>query len=641
MRNRGSNAGVTVTLISGTEVVLIGMDIAPEQRAGLLGFVISKKAAAGGDFVPLIGGRRFAGVAPPAQGGVPLSDAPVQGFLWGDYVVDRGTEYVYRVAAAHGQPGALVLSDPVEVAIRTEDPEEGRHGIYFNRGVAASQSYSRRFGRYARHYLNEEYGRQVWRPFVRPELVPNSEAFTWLSRGLGEAMEAFIRRAAHDGGEGAAPRYSLRAAVYELTYAPIIRAFVDVLESGADVKIVHHAAKTGTRTLRRNNDASTTVSYRGEGARDPVEFRNSEVVQESRPDGIAVAALAAVAAAGVARETSKLPFEEMLIPREDTAIQHNKFIILLDQGVPIEVWTGSTNLTAGGIFGQSNVGHVVRDPGIAAQYMEYWQRLATDPPRLAPPGQLEEVGFAEWNALQYPDPQGPPAPDSVGLIFSPRPTEAALDWYAEQIGAARQSVHFTTAFTVADQILRQAMAVPPDGLLRYLLMETIGGRLRAPYEQMRTIPANRIAWGDALGAVAAPTAGGDPSMMLAEALTGLNDHVNYLHTKYLLVDPLGPDPLVVSGSANFSKPSTTANDENMLICRGDRRLADIFLSEFMRLFRHFEGRNRRNALLPASRAQAEFLAEDSSWSDAAFTPGTPDHAERQLFAGAHVDAGGG
>ncbi|MEO7177262.1 MAG: hypothetical protein ABIW83_00310, partial [Allosphingosinicella sp.] len=161
MRAQGSNGVVGVTLISGTEVVLIGMDIAPERRAGLLGFSIWKRPAAGGEFMPLIGGRRFANVAPPAQGGVPLSEAPVQGFLWGDYVVDRGSEYVYRVAAAYGQPGAIEHSDPVEVAIRTEDPDEGKHGIYFNRGVAASQSYSRRFGQYARNYRGEEFGRPV------------------------------------------------------------------------------------------------------------------------------------------------------------------------------------------------------------------------------------------------------------------------------------------------------------------------------------------------------------------------------------------------------------------------------------------------------------------------------------------------
>jgi phosphatidylserine/phosphatidylglycerophosphate/cardiolipin synthase-like enzyme len=42
-----------------------------------------------------------------------------------------------------------------------------------------------------------------------------------------------------------------------------------------------------------------------------------------------------------------------------------------------------------------------------------------------------------------------------------------------------------------------------------------------------------------------------------EKLTGPN--VRYLHTKYMLVDLLGDDPIVVSGSANFSKPSCTTD----------------------------------------------------------------------------------
>src|SRR6185295_13804860 len=55
----------------------------------------------------------------------------------------------------------------------------------------------------------------------------------------------------------------------------------------------------------------------------------------------------------------------------------------------------------------------------------------------------------------------------------------------------------------------------------------------------------------------------------------LNTHVAYIHSKFLLRDPLGKDPIVVTGSANFSNPSTTDNDENMLIIRGDQRVADI------------------------------------------------------------------
>jgi len=44
--------------------------------------------------------------------------------------------------------------------------------------------------------------------------------------------------------------------------------------------------------------------------------------------------------------------------------------------------------------------------------------------------------------------------------------------------------------------------------------------------------------------------------------------------------------VVVSGSANFSAASVTNNDENMIVVRGNRRVADIYLGEFMRLYSH-------------------------------------------------------
>jgi len=64
-------------------------------------------------------------------------------------------------------------------------------------------------------------------------------------------------------------------------------------------------------------------------------------------------------------------------------------------------------------------------------------------------------------------------------------------------------------------------------------------------------------------------------------------HIFFVHTKFLLVDPLGNDPLVFSGSANFSSNSLLNNDENMLLVRGNKRIADIYLTEFDRLLRHF------------------------------------------------------
>src|SRR4029079_1868538 len=98
-------------------------------------------------------------------------------------------------------------------------------------------------------------------------------------------------------------------------------------------------------------------------------------------------------------------------------------------------------------------------------------------------------------------------------------------------------------------------------------------------------------------------------------LLGLNHHVSYVHPKFLLVDPLSDDPIVVTGSANFSDPSVNENDENMLIIRGDLRVADIYLTEFNRLFNHYYFRSVTEAT--ANRAPSDedtlFLREDASW----------------------------
>jgi phosphatidylserine/phosphatidylglycerophosphate/cardiolipin synthase-like enzyme len=82
----------------------------------------------------------------------------------------------------------------------------------------------------------------------------------------------------------------------------------------------------------------------------------------------------------------------------------------------------------------------------------------------------------------------------------------------------------------------------------------------------------------------------------------------------MLVDPLCDDPLIITGSANFSDASTTKNDENMLVIRGDTRVADIYLTEFMRLFMHFYFRTIVNGIGPAeSDPDAGFLKDDDSW----------------------------
>jgi phosphatidylserine/phosphatidylglycerophosphate/cardiolipin synthase-like enzyme len=91
-----------------------------------------------------------------------------------------------------------------------------------------------------------------------------------------------------------------------------------------------------------------------------------------------------------------------------------------------------------------------------------------------------------------------------------------------------------------------------------------------------------------------------------------NKHVLYIHTKFLLHDPLGTDPIVVTGSANFSAASTQDNDENMVIVRGDSRTADIYFTEFNRLFFHYYFRSvveARQGVKDKKTASSLFLDE--------------------------------
>jgi phosphatidylserine/phosphatidylglycerophosphate/cardiolipin synthase-like enzyme len=108
--------------------------------------------------------------------------------------------------------------------------------------------------------------------------------------------------------------------------------------------------------------------------------------------------------------------------------------------------------------------------------------------------------------------------------------------------------------------------------------------------------------------------------------------VFFVHAKFLLIDPLSDDPLVCSGSANFSPDSLLANDENMLLIRGNTRAADIYLTEFDRIFRHFYFRNVANEVeAKGSEAEGAFLEETDEWTESYFKPGLFKTRRRQMF----------
>ena len=537
MRAYNKTGSLSVHAIAGAYVVLLGIDMEEAASEGVLGFGIERIEHGHGNSRAWLRALKVFPDVPVEEGMVSTEQHPIQGFFWGDFTTRYGHEYTYRIVAMRGKPGALRASETVEVRIATEKEDEGQHAVYFNRGVAGSQAYVRKFGD------------------RRPADVPNRAAFQWLSRGLFRAMLDFIRKAN-------GPDWGLRVAAYELQQGAVLKAFREAAASEADVKIIFDAR------VKANGPADA----------------NWSAIREAK-------------------------IEDLVTPRtrSRSAISHNKFMVLLHNEEPVEVWTGSTNFTDGGIFGHSNCGHIVRNKDVAVAYLKYWEELQKDP---------EMRDIRPWNDEIFPISDKLPAV-GVGTAFSPRSNLDLLRWYARLMDKANTAVFFTAAFGVND--LFEEVLEHPKPYLRYVLLESADEEIASLLNEVAVaniLPQNEF------------------ERWMAEHLSGLNTHVKYIHTKYMIIDPLGKDPLLITGSANFSDASTRKNDENMLVIRGDKRIADLYLSEFMRLFNHFQFRGLAHARAATGPESARsFLVPNDSWRDRYYQPDTPKYLERLYFAG--------
>src|SRR5437763_1527832 len=226
MRQKEKNGRLHVQAIAGTHVVLLGMNLPEDACPGLLGFAIRRHDHTEGEVYWLSAYKTFASVEPDPARGVPYSTRrhPIQGFTWSDFSAKPGYDYTYEIVGLRGAPALPTEAEKVEVKIRTETAKlsGSAHHVHFNRGAAASQEYTRRFGDKS------------------PQAV-GPAAFDWLSRGAAEAIKAFIERAA-------GPGFGLRVSAYELTDEHVLAALKDAWKRKADVRILYHALNDAQKT---------------------------------------------------------------------------------------------------------------------------------------------------------------------------------------------------------------------------------------------------------------------------------------------------------------------------------------------------------------------------------------------------------
>jgi phosphatidylserine/phosphatidylglycerophosphate/cardiolipin synthase-like enzyme len=527
--------GFQAFAVTGTNTISFAITATAAAKRGLLGFAV-RRSEASAPPTKMPGFKVFRSLVPKPDRNTRVStwDHPVQSFVWDDFTAKPDETYEYWFHPLRGTPQRLDRSAaPIPISVRTEKLYGDEHGVFFNRGVASSQAYARRFGNKTPSDLPPPRARA---------------ALQWLTRDLDEAILKFIENARR--GDG------LRCCFYEFHYDPVLQALKAAIDRGVDVRIIIDAKENG----RKDKNGKVQPPFPRE--------ENLEAI-----------------------EHADLPMDRIILrDANPTSIQHNKFMVLLKgkAKAPSEVWTGSTNLSLGGFSGQTNVGHWVQSTTVARSYLAYWKVVATnggsrkgdrDARKKKSAYRRKVEGIAKVPTKVAAIPKG------VTTIFSPRTGTKVLDLYVTLADEAETAACVTLAFGINASFKAALENNTSENCVVFLLLEkkdTPSTRSKTPFVVINAKNNVYKAWGAFLR---------DPVYQWVRETNArqleLNQHVSYIHSKILLRDPLGADPIVVSGSANFSAASTTSNDENMLLIRGNRRVADIYFTEFNRLFNHY------------------------------------------------------
>jgi phosphatidylserine/phosphatidylglycerophosphate/cardiolipin synthase-like enzyme len=612
MRAQASKDGLTLRVIAGSNNALLAMDLSESKRHGCLGFTIERTDLDTGKRRWLPNLLRFpsdplhpsglkpvkppkkpkgktkagAGKAPDMEvPSVSSARAPLQKFRWGDYTLDPGKRYRYRVIARNGSAAEIAatgkeaeqrhafdsIEGGVSVEVRTENNSAKDAGVFFNRAAAASRAYNLRYG-------NND-----------PEDIP--DALWWLSRGLEEAVTDFIGRAVDS-------TFVLHAAIYEFQKQELLRALLQAEARGVDVTAVYHGRQKSSKKAKN-------------------------------PDQTANKNKAAVAEAGIT-------FAKARAANPQGAIMHNKFVVLLRKAaggalVPAAVWTGSTNWTEGAIYGQLNVGHAIFDPAITSAFEKYFQLLHADSSAATMKKNTVVLGPVPKNAAAVKQGMTP--------IFSPQSKLDMIELYADICRSAKLLM-VSAPFALHKTILETFDKRVPDTLC-FLMADKAGSfGKKGAVRLLENDQGNEVSIATTIKSPLHDFQGA-----LLEDAESFHHRGVHIHSKVIVADPFGEDPILVTGSANFSNNSTRTNDENSVVVRGDTLVMDIYATEFMRMFEHYwfrahlEGKTKGSQAKAAGNSKKAQMArlmglkEDSSWTDRYYKKGDQKMLERLVFAG--------
>lgn len=322
MRKLETNAqdDFRVKAYAGTNGVLLAFDLAEPRRQGLLGFAIEQKEGSK-RWQWLLNSLTFPDRLHtlPKWNATPSNLAPIQKFRWADYSIEPNMTCKYRVHLVYGTPDAPKLDESLQVTVKTDDGLPKGQCVIFNRAVAASQAFGRRFPSLdALLSDNKNLPIEDW----------PAESRDWLQHGLLDKIIAFTEHAKDDS-------WALDIAIYEYELKAIIDAVNAAHKRGVQVRVIYHA-KVGDEQTEANEASLRKIP-------------------KSRKRG---------------RLTSKIFHDKFIVLSKINAAKKH---------VPKAVLCGSTNFTENGVYRQANVVHVADNKTLAASYLQLFELIWENP----------------------------------------------------------------------------------------------------------------------------------------------------------------------------------------------------------------------------------------------------------------------
>lgn len=289
---------------------------------------------------------------------------------------------------------------------------------------------------------------------------------------------------------------------------------------------------------------------------------------------------------------------------------HNKFLVLVDNrtDTPLLAWTGSTNWSPTGLCTQLNNGVLIQNPGIAEIYYEQWKKL-------------KAAGNGFPDTLVASNSSSPQTVDNMDVWFTrvrkPVPAKsltadmAAIKQMVDEAEKSILYVMFQPGLEPLKSILdrRAENDFYVKGVVSTVIasnkeqFELSGGK---PYTQDLKQPEG---------------IGKDFKWWVKEVTRGQfipyngRPGIGYAitHTKMIVIDPFTDNCKVITGSHNFSKSASIENDENFIVIRNNRKLAEHYAVACIAMYNHYRWRAYLKEKFDKGEDIWSHLSDDPKW----------------------------